>query len=162
MMTTKQSTVQPRRKILGKVVRWGIYALLATILLLCTILTFFRGQAALRETQARTEAAPSTGQFFQAGDVEIFVQEMGPKDGPPVLFIHGTGAWSEIWRETMVELSEAGYRTIAVDLPPFGFSERPSQVAYGRNDQAQRILGVLNALEVSEVTLVGHSFGGGG
>jgi pimeloyl-ACP methyl ester carboxylesterase len=94
----------------------------------------------------------------RAGDVTIYVQEEGPASGPPVLLLHGTGAWSEIWRGTMHTLARAGYRAIAIDLPPFGFSARPAIPSYDDASQARRILGVLDALHLDRATFVGHSF----
>ncbi len=144
-----------------RVLKGLLYSVAAIILLIVATLIVFNWQASLRETKTRLEAAPQTGRFVQAGDVELFIQEMGPASGPTVLFIHGTGAWSEIWRETMVALAEVGFHSIAVDIPPFGFSERPANFAYGRHDQAKRIIAVLDALNIPRVTLVGHSFGSG-
>ena len=144
--------------------KWLGYILktLAAILaLLLAAILFFTLQANLRETKARQEAAPSTGRFVRAGDVELFIQEMGPGDGQPILFIHGTAAWSGLWRETMTPLAEAGYRCIAIDIPPFGFSERPSTPSYGNTDQAKRIVALMDALEIEHAILLGHSFGGG-
>jgi pimeloyl-ACP methyl ester carboxylesterase len=135
---------------------------LATILaLLLAVILFFTLQANLRETKTRQEAAPSTGRFVQAGDVELFIQEMGPADGQPILFIHGTAAWSGLWRETMTPLAEAGYRCIAIDIPPFGYSERPSMPLYGNADQARRIVALMDSLGIEHAILLGHSFGGG-
>jgi pimeloyl-ACP methyl ester carboxylesterase len=76
-----------------------------------------------------------------------------------VLLIHGTGAWGEIWRRTLDTLAAEGYHAIAIDMPPFGYSERPSNANYGDESQARRILGVIAALHLDRVTLVGHSFG---
>ena len=71
----------------------------------------------------------------------VFVQEKGPADGIPVVLFHGTAAWSELWRRTSDALAAAGFRVIALDLPPFGFSDRPG--SYTRQDQAARINDVL-------------------
>jgi pimeloyl-ACP methyl ester carboxylesterase len=101
------------------------------------------------------------GRFVPAGDVELFIQEMGPRDGQVILFIHGTAAWSGLWRETMTPLAEAGYRCIAIDIPPFGYSERPATPSYGNADQAKRIVALLDALGIEHTILLGHSFGGG-
>ena len=136
-------------------------ALAAIIVFLLALILFFSIQSNLRESKTRQEAAPSTGRFVQAGDVELFIQEVGPADGQVILFIHGTAAWSGLWRETMTPLAEAGYRCIAIDIPPFGYSERPSTPSYGNTDQAQRIVGLMDALEIEHAILLGHSFGGG-
>jgi pimeloyl-ACP methyl ester carboxylesterase len=89
----------------------------------------------------------------------MFLQEEGPADGPPVLMIHGTGAWSEIWRGTMRSLGGAGYRAIALDMPPFGYSTVTVNASFSDEAQARRILGVLDALRLDRATFVGHSFG---
>jgi pimeloyl-ACP methyl ester carboxylesterase len=123
------------------------------------ILVGFRVAAARRETLPASAAAPTSGRFVQAADVEMYVQEAGPSSGAPVLFVHGTGAWSEIWRQTLDTLAAAGYHAVAIDLPPFGYSERPTSARYDDEAQARRILGVISALKLERVTLVGHSFG---
>jgi pimeloyl-ACP methyl ester carboxylesterase len=129
--------------------------------LLLAVILFFTLLANLRETKTRHEAAPSTGRFVQAGDVELFIQEIGPADGQVILLIHGTAAWSGLWQETMASLADAGYRCIAIDIPPFGFSERPSTPSYGNADQARRIVALMDAMEIDHAILLGHSFGGG-
>jgi pimeloyl-ACP methyl ester carboxylesterase len=121
--------------------------------------TTCRVAANARETTTRAAAAPASGRFVPGSDVEIFVQEAGPADGAPVLLVHGTGAWSAIWRPTLDTLAAAGYRAIAIDLPPSGFSERPHVPQYDDSSQAKRILAVLDALGAQKVTMVGHSFG---
>ena len=136
------------------------YALGALALAVVLLLAGFRVAAARRERVSRQETAPKTGRFVRAADVELFVQEEGPADGAPVVFVHGTGAWSEIWRGTMRVLAGAGYRAIALDMPPFGFSSRPASADYGDDAQARRILGALDALRLERATVVGHSFGG--
>ena len=146
---------------MNKGLRYILQILAALLALLLTVIFFFTVQANLRETKTRQEAAPSTGRFVQAGDVELFIQEMGSSNGPVILFIHGTAAWSGLWRETMTPLAEAGYRCIAIDIPPFGFSERPSSPSYGNTDQARRIVALMDALEIERAILLGHSFGGG-
>jgi pimeloyl-ACP methyl ester carboxylesterase len=137
----------------------AVCALLAVVI--AAALGTFRWQAHARETVSRGAAAPSRGRFVRAADIDIFVQEVGPAGAPVVLFVHGMGAWSELWRETLTATAAAGFRAVAMDLPPFGYSERPAPGAYGRQDQARRILGVIEALGATQATLVGHSFGGG-
>jgi pimeloyl-ACP methyl ester carboxylesterase len=139
--------------------RWLTIIVAGAVGIVVLVLVGFRGAAAWRERMPNRQAAPQTGQFLHSADVDLFVQEEGPRDGPPVLFIHGTGAWSEIWRGTMRAIAARGYRAIAVDMPPFGFSSRPNPPDYRDEAQARRILGLLDALRLEKVTLVGHSFG---
>ena len=147
---------------MGRVVlRAGLIAAASLAVALAVALGALRWQASARETETHTGAAPAGGRFVSAFDVEIFVQEAGPPDAPAVVFVHGMGAWSELWRETLEATAAAGFRAVALDLPPFGFSERPATRTYGRQDQARRILGVIDAPGVEQATLVGHSFGGG-
>ena len=141
--------------------RAGLIAVAALAVAVAVALGALRWQAHARETETHVAAAPAGGRFVRAADVEIFVQEAGPRDAPAVVFVHGMGAWSELWRETLDATAAAGFRAVALDLPPFGFSERPATRAYGRQNQAHRIIGVIDALGVERATLVGHSFGGG-
>jgi len=155
MATSTRSPARPPRRVLRGT------TIVAGTLLGLVVLAFagLRVASLLRESRSRAQAAPATARFARAGGLEIYYQESGPVDGPAVLLVHGTGAWSEIWRGTMQALSDAGFRAIALDLPPFGFSERPMPPDYSDASQAGRILGLLDALEIRQVTLVGHSFG---
>ncbi|MEK7649816.1 MAG: alpha/beta hydrolase [Patescibacteria group bacterium] len=141
-------------KILLKIVFWlFVFAVLALI--------FFSWHAGRREINDRHTSAPASGQFVRAGDIEMYVQEVGSKDAIPVVFIHGTGAWSESWRDSLQALGDAGFRAVALDIPPFGYSERPREARYARKDQASRIIGALDSLGIKKAVFVGHSFGGG-
>ena len=50
---------------------------------------------------------------------------------------------------------------VAIDLPPFGFSDRDPKARYGRADQAARLVGVLDELDACRGVLLGHSSGAG-
>ena len=107
----------------------------------------------------RAELAPSTGHLVPTNSGGVFVQEKGPADGVAVVLIHGSVAWSEFWRRTIDTLAAAGFRVIALDIPPFGFSERPG--GYTRRDQAARVNDVLRQMRIGAAIIVGHSFGAG-
>ena len=144
---------------LRRLLAWFGVLLGVLVLAAFVVLAGFRIAAAQRETRLRHDEAPSMGRFVKAADVEMFVQEEGPGHGPPVVLVHGTGAWSEIWRGTMHALADSGYRAIALDMPPFGYSSRPANADYSDAAQARRILGALDSLGIERTTLVGHSFG---
>jgi pimeloyl-ACP methyl ester carboxylesterase len=151
----------PRPGPFRRALRWARLALLAFSLLVTLGLTVSRWMAGRRETEVATAAAPASGRFVAAGDVQMFVQEAGDPAAPAVLFVHGTGAWSETWRPTMEVVAAAGFRALAIDLPPFGYSQRPQPPRYAKADQGRRIVAALDSLGLQRTILVGHSFGGG-
>ena len=147
-----------------KKVVWGALVFWVTILVSAPV--WLQGVSRLIQIEDSTRIAPSQGRFISlprgTKEEHLFVQEAGPADGPVVVFLHGTGSWSELWRPTMERLAQRGYHGIAIDLPPFGFSwsDDPAGIAYDRNAQADRVLAVLDALHVGQFSLAGHSFGG--
>jgi pimeloyl-ACP methyl ester carboxylesterase len=145
--------------VVSNILRWSAKGLLALLLLIVLVIVAFRLAASIRETRTRAELAPSTGHLVPTRSGGVFVQEKGPVDGIPVVLFHGTAAWSELWRHTSDAVAAAGYHVIALDLPPFGFSDRPG--SYTRADQAARINDVLDTLKTAPAVIVGHSFGAG-
>lgn len=139
--------------------RWSARGLIALPLLIVLLAVSFRLAASIRETGSRAELAPPSGHLVPTRSGGVFVQEKGPAGGIPVVLFHGTAAWSELWRHTSEPLAAAGFRVIALDLPPFGFSDRPG--TYTRADQAARINDVLDTLNAAPAIIVGHSFGAG-
>jgi len=83
--------------------------------------------------------------------------------GDPVVMIHGVGAWAENWRDVMGPIASTGRRAIACDLPGFGESESPGDVAhFGPRDAFYpRFVGaLLDELGIPSAHLVGSSMGG--
>jgi pimeloyl-ACP methyl ester carboxylesterase len=145
--------------VISNILRWSARTMLVVLLLAVATVAAFRLTAILRETGTRTELAPPTGHLVQTASGAVFIQEKGPPNGIPVVLFHGTAAWSELWRRTIDVLAVAGFRVIALDLPPFGFSDRPGN--YTRQDQAMRVNQVLDQLRSAPAIIVGHSFGAG-
>jgi pimeloyl-ACP methyl ester carboxylesterase len=79
--------------------------------------------------------------------------------GHPVLFSHGTPTWSFEWRHLIRALSST-HRCIAPDHLGFGLSDRPHEESYTPEAHAHRFNAFANALELEELTLVVHDFGG--
>lgn len=141
--------------------RWGFYGFLVFGVCVYVFLLIFTWHAEQRETHEAENIVPPLGRYVKAADVNIFVQEAGPPDGMDVLLVPGIGGWSGTWPQTMATLAKAGFHVVAMDLPPFGFSQRPEAALYGKQDQADRILGVMDAFAMSRAILVAHSTGGG-
>jgi pimeloyl-ACP methyl ester carboxylesterase len=145
--------------VISKILRWSARVFLAIVLVAVAAALAFRLAAANRETGVRDVLAPSSGRLVMTESGGVFLQEKGPPDGVPVVLFHGTAAWSELWRRTVEALAAAGFRVIALDLPPFGFSDRPG--TYTREAQAARIDSVMRQLGAPPAIVVGHSFGAG-
>lgn len=120
----------------------------------------FRITAAMRETAVVADLMLPESRMVETKHGAIHALEVGPEDGPSVLLVHGSVGWSGLWRDTMDFLADAGYRAIALDLPPMGLSERVPGLDYSRQAQGLRILAFVEALEIKPV-IVAHSFGAG-
>ncbi|MEL7116514.1 MAG: alpha/beta fold hydrolase, partial [Pseudomonadota bacterium] len=129
-------------------------------LLIALALGGLRLAAHLRERESRDDLLPSDGRLVATSEGRIFVTERGTIGDPSVLLIHGSVGWSAMWLPTLEALADAGYRAIALDLPPMGYSDVPPDGAYDREAQARRILALMAALEIRP-HLVAHSFGAG-
>lgn len=92
--------------------------------------------------------------------VEMKYSDDGPRDALPVVLMHGFGAYSFTWRHVIPVLLEAGFRVIAIDQAGYGASSRLRGPVYDTRRQAERMLAVLDALDVTQAHFVGHSFGG--
>ncbi|QCR21989.1 alpha/beta fold hydrolase [Pontibacter sp. SGAir0037] len=79
--------------------------------------------------------------------------------GEPIVFVHGTPTWSFLWRQQIKSLSRT-YRCIAPDHLGFGLSDKPPGFAYTPEAHAQNLEQLLEHLQLDNITLVVHDFGG--
>src|ERR1700760_4187063 len=71
--------------------------------------------------------------------------------GPPVVFVHGEPTWSFLWRKVLVPVRDAGYPCIAPDLPGFGRSDKPTDIAWYTYDRhTASLAALLEALDVQD------------
>jgi uncharacterized protein (TIGR04551 family) len=99
--------------------------------------------------------APPGATFVDVDGVHVHYREAG--SGPAVVLIHGYGASLESWGPVMPYVA-AHHRVIAVDLEGFGWTSRPDG-DYSPAAQAHLVWSVLDKLGVTDVALVGHSWG---
>lgn len=88
----------------------------------------------------------------------IYYKDWGK--GPAVTFSHGWPLNSDAWDGQMLFLVQHGYRCVAVDRRGHGRSSQPS-TGNSMDGYADDLAAVIEALDLRDATLVGHSTGGG-
>jgi pimeloyl-ACP methyl ester carboxylesterase len=91
--------------------------------------------------------------------VHYFVE--GRAEGQAVVFVHGLGGRAEDWRDLAPAVAEGGFRVFLPDLPGFGQSEQPTDFSYSVRDEAEAVVGFMDALGIHDADLGGWSMGGG-
>ncbi|VXC32616.1 alpha/beta fold hydrolase [Nocardioides sp. AX2bis] len=89
---------------------------------------------------------------------ELHYDETG--QGRPVVLIHGWPLNGDSWAKQVPAFVEAGYRVITYDRRGFGQSEKPGK-GYDYDHFADDLAALLDELDLTDVTLVGFSMGGG-
>ena len=111
-----------------------------------------------------TEPA-ETSRFADAAGMRLYYHEAGPADpdGLPVVLLHGGGpgasGWSNFGRNLPVFAGR--FRTLLVDQPGFGRSDRPPVTGNYFTFAADALAGLLKTLGIERVHLLGNSLGGG-
>ncbi len=80
--------------------------------------------------------------------------------GDPLLFVHGNPTWSFYWRKLVADLSR-DHRCIAVDHVGCGLSDKPGRAyPYRLRDHIENLSHLVDALDLHDLTLVVHDWGG--
>lgn len=93
----------------------------------------------------------------QVGPRQLHLRRTGGNK-PPLVLLHGLTSTSETWTRT-AEVFKDDYDVIAFDARGHGLSDR-SGGQFTEQDRVDDLLGVLDALGLERVTLIGHSMGG--
>lgn len=99
---------------------------------------------------------------FQSRFVELdrsLVHYVDEGSGPILLMLHGNPVWSFVYRDVILALRDR-FRCIALDFPGFGLSTGAPGYRYLAQDHADLVVSFLDHLDLSQVTLVGHNWGG--
>ena len=101
---------------------------------------------------------PASGRFLDVNSVRLHYVERG--SGEPLVLLHGNGSTIEDFESSgLIDLAAKNYRVIVFDRPGFGHSDRPRNVVWTPDAQAELIKKALTRLDVSNVTVLGHSWG---
>ncbi len=116
---------------------------LAVVLMICTALPAL--------------AHPKVRMVRLATKVKLKVVVDGPRDGIPIIFLHGYTDSSHSWSSTTPWLSDT-YRTIAPDQRGHGDSQRP-RYGYTISQYAEDVIAMMNRFHIPQAVVVGHSMG---
>src|SRR4029079_18700469 len=101
---------------------------------------------------------PAAGRFLDVDGVRLHYVERG--SGEPLVLLHGNGSMIEDFESSgLIDLAAKNYRVIVFDRPGFGHSDRPRNVVWTPDAQAELIRHDLERLNVSNATVLGHSWG---
>ena len=93
-----------------------------------------------------------------SADIQLYYEDHGT--GQPIVLIHGFPLSGRAWERQERALLDAGFRVITYDRRGFGKSSQPT-VGYDYDTFAADLASVLDALDLHDVDLAGHSMGGG-
>jgi len=120
--------------------------------------------AAVNAAVARDVPEPETGALGgESGTYawkhgQVFYRHAGDETSPPVLFIHGIGAGARsfMWRRNFLPLAR-DFRTYAVDLLGFGYSDKPAGAPYSADLYVELISDFLREVVGRPAAIVAHT-----
>jgi pimeloyl-ACP methyl ester carboxylesterase len=122
------------------------------------ILTYIiMNTSAHSQSRVDTVLYPFESKYLQLKEGNMHYVDEGK--GDVILFVHGTPTWSFLYREFIKELS-GNYRCIAIDHLGFGLSENPDSFPGTPELHAKNLSEFIRKLELQDITLVVHDFGG--
>lgn len=112
---------------------------------------------AFSQSRVDTTLYPFENKFLQLEAGNMHYVDEG--EGDIILFVHGTPTWSFLFRDFIKELSK-DYRCIAIDHLGFGLSDKPDSVPATPEWHSQNLSEFIQKLDLQDITLVVHDFGG--
>ncbi|GAA6621690.1 alpha/beta fold hydrolase [Scytonema sp. NUACC26] len=127
---------------------------LFVILVLCRLV----GDAVVNSAPASASDCEIATHSVPISNGTLFYNQVGT--GQPILLLHGLFAEKEQWNSMMCQLSLAGYRAIAPDLPGYGKSTLVVTRDYALENQVALLHQFMNQLGIRSFDVAGSSMGG--
>lgn len=103
---------------------------------------------------------PFAHHFFDSPMGAMHFVDEGPRDAPVLLMLHGNPSWSFLYRHFVTAFSDT-HRVVAPDHIGFGLSDKPEdEGAYSIDAHARNLEGLVEALDLRNITLVMQDWGG--
>ncbi|WP_165966714.1 alpha/beta fold hydrolase [Actinomadura sp. 7K507] len=104
---------------------------------------------------------PYEPKWFETPEGRLHYVDEGPRDGRPVVLLHGNPTWGFLYRNFISALVEAGHRAIVPDMLGFGRSDKPARPeVYRIADHIRRADALLESLDLHDATVVPQDWGG--
>lgn len=131
--------------------------MLAALIVVIALVALLVGWAAIVSAKAE-QLVPADGELVTIGDSCIHYLDLGPKDAPAIVMIHGLLGQMRNFTYALAPAMARDHRVIVIDRPGWGYSRsRPHPDIAG---QAELVAGLIDRLELTRPWLVGHSMGG--
>ena len=99
--------------------------------------------------------------YSEIEGLRIHYVDEGPKDGQPILLLHGQPTWGYLFRHMITPLANAGYRVIVPDMAGFGRSDKPMRKEdYSYPKHVEIISALVQQLDLNEAVFFGQDWGG--
>jgi haloalkane dehalogenase len=96
-----------------------------------------------------------------AGSLRVHYIDEGPRDGAPVLLMHGEPSWCYLYRNMIPVLVAGGYRAIAPDLIGFGRSDKVApRDEYTYERHVEWMTAFIKSIDLQRATFFGQDWGG--
>ena len=102
---------------------------------------------------------PFAPRFTDAPGFQMHYADEGPRNGEVVLCLHGEPTWGYLFRHLIPVLS-ATHRVVVPDHMGFGKSATPADRSYWLQDHVDNLEAFILALDLTNISLVLHDFGG--
>jgi pimeloyl-ACP methyl ester carboxylesterase len=118
----------------------------------------------LKGTVPPEQLADADSRFIDVNGVKMHYKTLGSGE-PALILLHGFAASTFNWRAVMAPLAELG-TVVAYDRPSSGLTERPlpgdwtGESPYSPDAQVAQLVGLMDALGISQAVLIGNSAGG--
>ena len=99
--------------------------------------------------------------YLVIDNLRVHYLDEGPKDGKPILLLHGQPSWGYLFRNMIEPLTKAGYRVIVPDMVGFGRSDKPVNMEDYSYLSHVNIMGALvDRLNLHDAVFFGQDWGG--
>jgi haloalkane dehalogenase len=99
--------------------------------------------------------------YMEIDGYRVHYLDEGPKDGQPILLIHGEPTWAYLFRKMVPVFTAAGHRCIVPDLIGFGRSDKPASMeVHTYKFHVDAMAKLVEELDLQDATFFGQDWGG--